>query len=66
MLNRRQFVGGTAAAVLSGSRVLGQDAGAATKYPAGRYVDMHTHLGQTWNSRELTSSATGRAECGPA
>jgi predicted TIM-barrel fold metal-dependent hydrolase len=26
------------------------------KYPAGRYVDMHTHLGQTWNTTEHLSA----------
>lgn len=32
--------------------VLADDA----KYPPGRYVDMHTHLGQTWNSTEPLSA----------
>jgi predicted TIM-barrel fold metal-dependent hydrolase len=31
-------------------------AGTRQKYPAGRYVDVHTHLGQTWNTKdELTA-----------
>lgn len=26
------------------------------EYPAGRYVDMHTHLGQTWNTTETLTT----------
>jgi len=29
---------------------------AATEFPRGRYVDVHTHLGQTWNSTEPLSA----------
>lgn len=26
------------------------------KYPSGRYVDMHTHLGQTWNTTQVLTA----------
>lgn len=29
---------------------------AAAEFPAGNYVDMHTHLGQTWNSTEVLTA----------
>ncbi len=29
---------------------------AATEFPRGRYVDIHTHLGQTWNHTEPLSA----------
>lgn len=29
----------------------------AKEFPAGRYVDIHTHLGQTWNSTQPLSAA---------
>lgn len=46
----RQLAGGAAAAMLGG---LWQSkaSGAEKKFPPGKYFDMHTHLGQTWNSR---------------
>lgn len=57
--SRRSFcrtaVGMSVAAWLGGSvaaRTRADDA----KYPPGRYVDMHTHLGQTWNSTEPLSA----------
>lgn len=28
----------------------------AAEFPAGRYVDVHTHLGQTWNTTQLLSA----------
>lgn len=32
-------------------------AAATEKYPPGRYFDMHTHLGQTWNTTKPLSAA---------
>jgi len=54
-ITRRQFAHRAAGAVatlgigLSSSLA---DAGDKKKYPKGRYVDFHTHLGQTWNTTE--------------
>lgn len=50
--SRRDFL--RSAAVLAGSLAVGRRARAAA--PAGRYVDVHTHLGQTWNSTEVLSA----------
>jgi predicted TIM-barrel fold metal-dependent hydrolase len=30
----------------------------AKKFPPGNYVDMHTHLGQTWNNTKVLDAAT--------
>ena len=55
MPTRRTFIAGTAAAMVSTTCVNGTP---ANIYPPGRYVDMHTHLGQTWNhTQRLTSEA---------
>jgi len=32
--------------------------GNTKSYPPGRYVDVHTHLGQTWNTKEALTAAT--------
>ena len=54
VLDRRQFhrrtVLGTA------SLVAAANLGFAAPKKASRYVDMHTHLGQTWNSTETLSA----------
>lgn len=54
--DRRSFnkllAGAAALGLLQGARGLAQ----AQKYPEGRYVDVHTHLGQTWNSTEPLSA----------
>jgi predicted TIM-barrel fold metal-dependent hydrolase len=44
---------------LEGAQVVaGRGYAQERKYPEGRYVDVHTHLGQTWNSRPaLTAEA---------
>jgi predicted TIM-barrel fold metal-dependent hydrolase len=63
LFSRRDFgryCASAAAAVLAGRfaapRARGQSA--AKGFPPGRFVDVHTHLGQTWNtSSELTVSA---------
>src|SRR5688572_20191053 len=51
-LNRRQFarrVAGASVAMAAGG-MLSQECAAQTKsLPPGRYVDVHTHVGQTWN-----------------
>lgn len=45
-----------AVATLAGTQAARSEQAAAAKpekaYPAGRYVDVHTHLGQTWNTVE--------------
>lgn len=46
-LSRRSLLAAGAAALLFKSSLL---AAQEKKYPAGDYVDMHTHLGQTWNT----------------
>lgn len=52
-LNRRQFISSLSATAVLTSSTLGSHA-----TPRGRYVDMHVHLGQTWNSTEpLTAEA---------
>jgi predicted TIM-barrel fold metal-dependent hydrolase len=60
MVTRRQFC--RAAVTLSAAAVLptanlsrarqARAAEATTGFPPGRYVDVHTHLGQTWNTTE--------------
>lgn len=60
MLTRRQFQTSLAAAAVSSP--LGWLARAAhgqapaRRSPAGKYVDVHTHLGQTWNSTQILSA----------
>ncbi len=61
MLSRRAFHRQLAAAAFACAPALGRRASAAPsgrKLPAGRYVDVHTHLGQTWNTKDpLTAEA---------
>jgi predicted TIM-barrel fold metal-dependent hydrolase len=52
MLNRRSFLSAIAASTAVSRFALGDVA----EYPAGRYFDMHTHLGQTWNSTQALSA----------
>ena len=52
MLTRRSFLAGIAAATTAST--VGRAEPAAL--PAGRYVDMHTHLGQTWNSTQVLTA----------
>ncbi len=47
MIGRRAFLSGAVAVVTSCASLNGEE-----KYPKGRYFDMHTHLGQTWNSKQ--------------
>jgi predicted TIM-barrel fold metal-dependent hydrolase len=47
-LSRRSLLGAAAASLLLKPSSL--FAGEEKKVPAGDYVDMHTHLGQTWNT----------------
>lgn len=65
-LSRRQWLEGTLrqtlGATLGGAALAGQTlcdplvtavrAADAPAFPPGRYVDMHTHLGQTWNTTQ--------------
>lgn len=52
-LTRREFCAVSAAACGS---LAASSARAEKSYPAGRYVDMHTHLGQTWNTTKPLSA----------
>ena len=57
-LNRRRFVRqmlATSCGIIAASQFSGLSA-AEGKFPAGDYVDMHTHLGQTWNSTQPLSA----------
>ena len=50
---QRHVVSAVIAASLTGGRSrLAAQSAAAKQFPAGDYVDMHTHLGQTWNTTE--------------
>ena len=53
-LHRRQFH--RRAALATSSLVVAANLGWAAPGKASRYVDMHTHLGQTWNSTETLSA----------
>jgi predicted TIM-barrel fold metal-dependent hydrolase len=58
VLNRRRFVRqvlATGCGIIAASQFSGLSA-AEGKFPAGDYVDMHTHLGQTWNSTQPLSA----------
>ena len=52
MLTRRNFLAGIAAAATKSTLTIA----AETTFPAGRYFDMHTHLGQTWNGTQVLTS----------
>lgn len=51
MLTRRTFLASVSLAVAS-SPLRAAD----TNFPKGRYFDMHTHLGQTWNSTQVLTA----------
>src|SRR5262245_50663402 len=59
-LSRRQFcqtaiaIGAAGAGIASGFPGMGGSttAAAQTKLHAGRYIDVHTHIGQVWNNTE--------------
>jgi uncharacterized protein len=54
--SRRGFLRASAAGVLAGASLA--PALAADRLPAGMFVDVHTHLGQTWDTtKELTADA---------
>src|SRR5688572_17581185 len=53
-LTRRQFC--SAAAAVCGALAAPRILAAANTFPPGRYVDVHTHLGQTWNSTKPLSA----------
>jgi uncharacterized protein len=60
-ITRRAFhrhVAATVAAVSlgAGGSALRAQSPAAKNFPAGDYVDMHTHLGQTWNTTQPLSA----------
>ena len=55
MISRRSLLNHSLATIGTLARARTLD---AKPYPMGRYVDMHTHIGQTWNSTErLTPEA---------
>jgi predicted TIM-barrel fold metal-dependent hydrolase len=54
--SRRAFCGGGIAAGLSFGLASAARPLAAKTFPAGHYVDVHTHLGQTWNSTQPLSA----------
>lgn len=58
-IDRRQF-NRRALAAAAGLAITAVPSFAAAKgeakYPKGRYVDMHTHLGQTWNTTEILTA----------
>ena len=57
-LHRRRFVSNVVATAVAGivstkaPKVRAQDGATQAGGSAGRYVDMHTHLGQTWNTTQ--------------
>ncbi len=53
--NRRQFCRTSLAAGL-GMALASTKVAAGAEFPRGRYVDVHTHLGQTWNNTEPLSA----------
>jgi len=56
-ITRRSFCRAVAAAVAAaGAAAVTRRAAAQEKFPKGKYVDMHTHLGQTWNTTQPLSA----------
>lgn len=55
-ITRRTFCRASASAAVTISAALPLRASAQDKFPKGKYVDMHTHLGQTWNTTEPLSA----------
>ncbi|MBC8354696.1 MAG: amidohydrolase [Planctomycetes bacterium] len=51
MLTRRTFLSGVSVAAVASPLLA-----ANSKFPKGRYFDMHTHLGQTWNSTQVLTA----------
>ena len=54
--SRRDFCRAMIAAGLSLGAASGARLAVAAQFPVGRYVDVHTHLGQTWNSTQPLSA----------
>lgn len=65
-VSRRQFCGAVVAAagmMVSGTTSSAEETSpqpkqSSTEFPPGRYVDMHTHLGQTWNTTQVLTAET--------
>ena len=55
-VTRRAFCRLGVAAGLGASLAAERFAQADASFPAGKYVDVHTHLGQTWNSTEVLTA----------
>jgi len=55
-VSRRDFCRVAAAGVLGSRAALSAATAAGKDFPPGNYVDVHTHLGQTWNSTEPLSA----------
>src|SRR5690349_1952541 len=51
-MQRRQFIASLSAAAACASNSLKGARAEECEREAGRYVDMHTHLGQTWNTTQ--------------
>jgi uncharacterized protein len=57
LMTRRTFYRAAAATVAASlSTAAIHNACAQEKFPKGKYVDMHTHLGQTWNTTQPLSA----------
>jgi predicted TIM-barrel fold metal-dependent hydrolase len=56
-VSRRDFCRTGVAAALGGRAALSAATATGTEFPPGNYVDIHTHLGQTWNSTEPLSAS---------
>jgi predicted TIM-barrel fold metal-dependent hydrolase len=54
---RRTFLKSAIAATLAPSLVRAAEPATSKNYPPGQFVDMHTHLGQTWNTTKDLSPA---------
>jgi predicted TIM-barrel fold metal-dependent hydrolase len=55
-LSRRDFCRRALAASLAASLASRTSRACSAEFPRGRYVDIHTHLGQTWNHTEPLSA----------
>lgn len=56
LVSRREFCRGVVAGGVTMALAGQTRPASAAAFPQGRYVDVHTHLGQTWNSTEPLSA----------
>ncbi|MEO2012270.1 MAG: amidohydrolase, partial [Pirellulaceae bacterium] len=52
MVTRRSFIASVAVTAVTSSISRAKEG----PFPPGKYFDMHTHLGQTWNSTQVLTS----------